>query len=149
MASKNQFLVIDMVGVVAGEAGENAAQEARDMLSGKVLANPHLTPLIVCNLPELVTVGYQATDQETVKAWIEAYRAFIASGLKFRYLELSEPKAESLRLAMEDGWEVIFDLSRGLQAQIETYKKFVQSKPRGFKAEQYVDVRVPGKIYVK
>jgi cell division septal protein FtsQ len=149
VVSKNQLLVIDMAGVVAGEAGEIAAQEARDALNGKIIADSRLTPLIVCDLPELVTAGYQATDQETIKSWLEAYRAFIGSGLKFRYLRLNDVASESAYLAAEDGWQVIFDLGRGLEPQIETYKKFYQNKPKDFKAQEYVDVRVPGKIFVK
>jgi len=149
LASKDQFLVIDMGGVVAGEAGDNAAKEARDSISGSLIANLNRTPIILCELPELATAGYQVTNQDTLKTWIGAYRAFIGSGLKFRYIRLQEPGSKTAKLAMADGWDAYFDLDKDLLAQIETYKKFIQSKPRGFKASEYIDVRVPGKIYVK
>lgn len=149
LASKDQFLVIDMAGVVAGEAGENAAKEARDAINGSLIADLRRTPIVICDLPELATAGYQVTDQETLKTWISAYRAFIGAGLKFRYIRVQEPRSQTVRLAMADGWDAYFDLEKGLEAQIETYKKFIQSKPRGFKADEYVDVRVPGKVYVK
>ncbi len=149
LASKDQLLVIDMEGVVAGEAGENAAKEARDSIGGSLVANLDRTPVIVCELPELATAGYQVTNQEVLKVWIGAYRAFIGSGLKFRYIGLQEPRSKTAKLAMVDGWDAYFDLDKDLQGQIETYKKFIQSKPRGFKADEYIDVRVPGKVYVK
>ena len=149
LASKEQLLVIDMAGMVTGEAGENAAKEARDSINGTLIANLNRTPVIICDLPELATAGYQVADQDTLKQWIGAYRAFIASGLKFRYIRVQEPKSQTAKLAMADGWEAYFDLGKDLPTQIETYKKFVQNKPRGFKADEYIDVRVPGKIYVK
>lgn len=149
MASKDQLLVVDMAGGVVGEAGETAAKEARDAVNGDLLADLRRTPVIVCDLPELATAGYQVTDQDALKAWIEAYRAFIASGLKFRYLRLTEPKSKIVKLMMAEGYHVVFDLDQDIQGQIETYRKFMQNRPRDFKVSEYVDVRVPGKIYVK
>ena len=149
MASKDQFLVIDVNGVVTGEAGSTAAQEARDTLNNKFLATSDLTPLIACDLPEFATAGYQAADQSVIKQWIQAYRLFISSGLRFRYLKLSEPASQTLKMAAEPGFDVIYDLGQALEPQILTYKKFMESKPANLKINEYVDVRVPGRLFVK
>jgi len=149
LASKDQLLVIDMNGLVTGEAGETAAQEARDELNSKLLADSDLTPLIASDLPEFATAGYQVTDQARIKEWIQGYRLFISSGLKFRYLRLSDPASQTLKMVSDQGYEVIFDLLQPLEPQIETYKKFLQSKPVNAQIHEYVDVRVPGRLYVK
>jgi len=149
LVSKGQLLVIDMEGMVAGEAGENATKEAQAVLSGSLIADLKRTPIIMCDLPELAAAGYQVTDQSTLKSWIGAYRTFIASGLKFRYIKIQSLKAKTAKLVMQDGWDAYFDLGKDLQSQIETYEKFIKSKPPGFKVDEYIDVRVPGKIYVK
>jgi len=148
LVSKDQMLLIDMNGIVTGEATDGVATDTRSILNKKMFADNKHPPVILCELPELAASGYQVTDQETIKVWIEAYRTLISDKVKFRYLTLSEPSAQSLKMTSEAGYQVIYDLGQPLNPQIETYKKFLQSKPKDFKINQYIDVRVPGKIYV-
>lgn len=148
LVSKDQVLMVDMNGLVTNDIDNSAATDTASILDGKLLADNKHPPVIVCDLPELATAGYQITDQNGIKTWIEAYRSLVDANLKFRYLKLSEPNSQSLKMVSEAGYEVIYDLEEPLESQIEAYKKFIQSKPKDLKINKYLDVRVPGKIYV-
>lgn len=149
LVSKDQILMVDMTGLVTNDMDNSAATDTASMLDGKMLADNKHPPVIVCDLPELATAGYQITDQNGIKMWIEAYRSLVDANLKFRYLKLSEPGSQSLKMVSEAGYEVIYDLEEPLEPQIEAYNKFIQSKPKDLKISNYLDVRIPGKIYVK
>lgn len=149
VASKDQLLLVDANGIVTGEVPAAGTKDIRNILGAKTLANAALQPVIICELPELATAGYQAVQPQTVQTWLEAYKTLITSGVKFSYLRLSEPKSLTLRARSDKGYQIIFDLSGPLEAQIETYKKFVQSQGKNPGITEYVDVRIPGKIFVK
>jgi cell division septal protein FtsQ len=148
LATKDQLLNVDTNGLVTGDASGKAADDARKQLLGKSFADLSHLPLIVCDLPELASSGYQATRPDIVKRWITSYKAFITAGIKFGYIQVPVITSETATLRTDKGYNIIVDLSGGLESQLDTYKKFLQSQPKA-KILEYVDVRVPGKIYYK
>lgn len=149
VSANSQLLDVDTNGIVTSEATGADAQQSQLRLAGKALADPTHKPVIDTNLDEAATAGYQVTDAATVRAWLESYQAFIASGLKFRYMHLMTPTSTMAYVISDAGYQVIMDMDQPLQPQIETYQKFLRSKPKDLQISQYVDVRVPGKLYVK
>lgn len=149
VASQDQLLIVDTNGLVTGEATTTTVGLSKALLLGQSLAAADGLPVIECGLPELATAGYQAAKPEDVKAWIEAYKAFTAAGVKFRYFKLTDPDAQELDVQTDQAYVAIFDLGSDLMPQIDTYKKFLDSKPKNMVPHEYVDVRVPGKIYFK
>lgn len=149
MDSQGQYLMIDTQGMVAGLAEGKIKEDVDSRLSAKTLADPKTPPLIVCDLPELAAAGYQVTDSEYVKTWLEAYKALNEAGIKFRYFRLSTPSSDLLKVVSDEGYQVYYDLKTPLNGQIEVYKKFMASKPKGLKISEYIDIRIPGKVYVK
>ncbi|MDQ7814720.1 MAG: hypothetical protein RDU25_02885 [Patescibacteria group bacterium] len=149
MSSQGQYLQIDTQGMVAGYAEGKAKEDVDARLADKSLADPKTPPLIICDLPELAAAGYQVTDSEFVKKWLEAYKALNDAGLKFRYFRLSSPSSDLLKVVTDGGYEVYYDLKTPLNGQIEVYKKFVASKPKDLKIHEYIDIRIPGKVYLK
>lgn len=149
LASTSQLLNVDTNGIVTGEATGETANQARLRLNRKALADLTHQPVVALDLPELAADGYQVADSATVKGWIEAYRALIASGMKFRYMSLTSPTSTAAYVTSDAGWQVIYDLGEPLGPQIETYQKFIRAKSKDLKIYEYVDVRIPGKIFVK
>ena len=47
------------------------------------------------------------------------------------------------------GQEVLMDVMIPLDLQVRTYLAFIQAKPKGLKNAEYIDVRVPGRVYLK
>lgn len=149
VAAGSQLLNVDTTGVVTGETQGDDAAQSRLRLNNKALADFIRKPVITTNLAEPAVAGYQITDERAVKRWIESYRTFIGAGMKFRYIHLMSPTSTTAYVASDAGYQVIIDLLEPLQPQVETYLKFLKSKPKNFKINEYVDVRVPGKLYVK
>lgn len=149
LASKDQFLLVDTNGIVTGEAADAVASDTRALLTNHGVADQKTVPVVLCPLNELATTGYQIAKAEDVRAWIEAYKELIRKGMRFRYLKLDNPASQSARLVMEAGYDVLIDMSISLDAQISTYKKFVQAQTKDFIVHEYIDVRVPGKIFLK
>ncbi len=149
LASQSQLLSVDTNGVVTGDVPSDLAVQVQLRLTDKALADFVRPPIVVYDLPEMATSGYQVADPKTVQAWIETYRALISAGVTFRYMKLGDISSPKVSVVTDKGWEAIFDVSRPLGPQIETYTAFLRSKDKNLRISQYVDVRVPGKIYVK
>lgn len=149
LASKDQLLLVDTSGVVTGEADGALEDASRALLTGRSIAQPNHPPVILCELQELVTAGYQVADPDRTKHWLDTYEALQRAGLKFRYVILMEPASRTLRVKLEKGYDLILDLQTSIPAQIDSYKKFEVSQPKNIQIREYVDVRVPGKIFLK
>ncbi len=149
IASNNQLLNVDTNGIVTSKTHGDEANRVRLLLRKKTLADASFRPVVAVNLSEMVTNGYQITNTTTVKLWIDSYRALVASGMKFRYLGLSTVTSTKMYAISNNGIKIFFDLKEPLQPQIETYQKFMASKPRTMHIYRYVDVRIPGKLYIE
>jgi len=149
VASGSQLLNVDTDGIVTGETQGDDADQSRLLLKGIAVADQIHHPVIATDLSEAATAGYQAADASDVKRWIESYRAFIGSGMRFRYLHLTSPTSTTVYVVSTGGYRVIVDMLQPLDPQIETFLKFLRSKPKDFLIYEYVDVRIPGKLYVK
>ena len=147
--SQSQLLVVDTNGIVTGEATDGVASDTRALIGGKAVADPTHIPVIVNVLSELATAGYQVARPEDVRVWIEGYKSLTTKGMRFRYLKLDDTASQTVHIAMEAGYDVIMDLTSPLEPQIDTYKKFAQTKTKDDVIHEYVDVRVPGKVFLK
>lgn len=147
--SKNQFLHVDITGVITGEVEGQSLSRARSQLAGAARADAAHMPLIACELAELTAPGYQATTAQGVRRWIEAHKELVMLGLRFRYLALDQPASNTLKIVSDQGYVILIDLNLSLAPQIESYKKFLRTQPKNFIAKEYVDLRIPGKIFVK
>ncbi len=149
LASKDQLLLVDTNGVVTGEATDSVKSMAQTLLTHKAVARPQDLPIVVIQLPEPMTTGYQVTKAGTVRGWITAYKTLNERGVTFEYLSLESPEVLTLEAYTNQGYKVIFDVSVPLEAQIESYKAYLKTQGKKVGAQEYIDVRVPGKIFVK
>ncbi len=149
LISKGQQLMVDTQGVVTGETDERIGAYVSLILARKTMPDITRLPIIVADLPDPAGAGYQASDEEHVKRWITAYRALLGARVRFRFMGFDSLENSLARLKAEDGTDIIVDLALPLDPQIDTYQKFMQNKKRDTVIQEYVDVRVPGKIYVK
>lgn len=147
--TKYQIVSVDTSGVVTEDATDTSAAYVRLRLNGQALADPTQPPIIVCSIEDPLTGGYQVTDAKNVKRWIESYRTFIRSGMRFRTIEFESPTSTTAQVNAEGNYKVRIDISQDPKAQIDSYLKFLSSKPKSVHILEYIDARIPGRLYVK
>lgn len=154
---ENQMFRVDTQGIIIGNEIPLAAH-IRSRMFGRTLADSSHPTILVQSVDRsatgtssgvATTTGQQFIDAETVKRWIETNQALIDSGLHFKVLEVVRPGSRSFKVILDTGYNLVMDFQTSIQMQIETYKKFIQTKPKDIQINEYVDVRVPGKLYVK
>ena len=149
IASKDQLLDVDFNGYVKGELTGSEADKARSRLAGKALSDPTQPPVVIVDLPEMAVIGYQAANGTRIRHWLDVYSLLNASGVKSRYFKLSLTDAKTLYVRSDGNFYIILDLFSDLAPQVDSYKRFMQVRPKDAAINEYIDVRVPGRVYVK
>lgn len=150
LVSKDQLLHVDANGVVTNDVTSSTdSVNIRSFIIGTHVMDVSQVPIVVTNLSEMATTGYQAAKTNTVRGWLDTYKTLLAKGLRFRYVKLASPEASTASVVMEPGYELILDMSGSLEPQIATYEKFMKAQAKGYRPAEYIDVRIPGKIFTK
>ena len=147
--SHRQYFWADMQGVLGEELSLEERRDVQARILGQRPARIDEPPLIHVDLDEDVTSGYVIGRMDEVRSWIQTSEELLKAGIAYR--EYSPPTSSSTvgLLRSQEGYPVVMDTSQSLSGQIKTFLAFVQSKPKDLKVEEYVDVRIPGRIYVK
>lgn len=149
VASNNQLLLVDMNGLVTSVAADDVSKIARTQLASQAVADKTHLPLIQLDLHEPAADGYQVTDTDTMRMWIEAYNDLLAQKVSFRYISLGYATSQMAVIRSAQGVDILVDLGTPLKPQVETYQKFIKSKQQPVIPKEYIDVRIPGKVFVK
>ena len=171
----DRLLDIDPHGFVTGDEPVVTAGYFRDLLASKTLADKNhatfvrqstfidtsastttsTTDIMMEILSNSTSTNQNATatkqfvDQDIVKRWLEASKTLLASNLRYRLFEVSEPSSDTLKVVTEQGYRIIFDLKQVIAVQLDTYQRFMKLKPKDLNIQEYIDVRIPGKIFTK
>lgn len=147
--SRQQYAWVDLHGVVTSELEDAEKKDAQARLLGQKTAAAGDAPIIKRNLDEGISQGFTAGDAREVKEWIELHDSLRRSGMNMR--EFTPPNVSSTQLSVlaQNGEEVIMDITASLEMQVKTYQAFKKTKEGAKKTYDYVDVRVPGRVYVK
>ena len=147
--SHKQYFWADMNGALTEELTTDERRSMQERILGQRAVHDDDPPLIHRDLDEFVEPGYVIADAETVRTWTETSEALLKAGLLYR--EYSPPTGSTTVAVVrsQEGYPVMLDTSESLESQIKTFLAFVQSHPKDLKVEEYVDVRIPGRIYVK
>ena len=95
------------------------------------------------------TTSQQLVDSDQVKRWLDLSEALNGARLHFKVLKVMQPTSRAVSVAMDKGYDLVMDLLTPFGPQIDTYQKFICMKRKTQAINQYVDVRVPGKIFLK
>ncbi|MDO8584282.1 MAG: hypothetical protein Q7R83_03840 [bacterium] len=147
--SHQQYLWVDLHGAAINELDEDSKKTVQAILLGQRQMTANDTPIIHQDLDEQVASGYSVATTEHLRSWITIASALTKNGLWFRELEPHASSTASLRVITSDGLPLIMDPSADLLPQIQAYQAFKKSKPKDINAAEYIDVRIPGRIYVK
>lgn len=151
----DNLLTIDSEGFAAEPPAQEQLPYFQNCIRSTALANSAYSPVISIESVSTTatsttpTTGEQIVDAATVRLWLETARELLTSGIRYTHFRIAEPYARTLKFVSDAKFEVLLDLSSPMQPQIETYKRFMQNKPSGTVITEYVDVRMPGKIFYK
>ncbi len=147
--SGNQFIWVDLQGIATGELNANDLSRVRAILIGQQFMDPNDPPIVHKDLDELVGIGYSVTNNEQMKKWITIASELAKQGLPYREIDPPKEGSSALRLISAEGYPVLIDYEDPLEPQIKTYNVFKKTNPKGVKVSEYIDVRIPGRVYIK
>lgn len=149
LASKGQLLLVDVHGVVTGETDPVQTERIRRRLSKNELMTADQLPVFVFDLPEPAAPGYQAASAQAIRGWLEASKSLLGARIRHRYITVPQLEGSTMAVQTDGNIDLILERGEQLLVQIEMYRKYMESKPKEMQVREYIDVRVPGKVYVK
>jgi len=146
--SHQQYLWVDLQGMATSELTDADRHSAQGRILGSTSSRADDAPIIHRDLSEPVAPGYRIASADEVRDWIKAARELTTNGLAYR--ELTPPDASSTTAGVmsSDGYRILIDFAVPLARQIKTYEAFKRAGTKT-KVSEYVDVRIPGRVYVK
>jgi len=147
--SKQQYAWIDLQGVVTDELTLDEKKNVQARLLGQRVADPDEPPVIKRNLDEMVSSGYSVFSNTESKESISVSEQLMGLGLAYREIEPPGASSTLMKVLSPQGQEVLMDVTVPLDLQVQTYLAFIQAKPKGLENAEYIDVRVPGRVYLK
>lgn len=149
VVSGQQYVNVDSTGVVTGDADGDVLTAAQERIAARAFADEIHLPVIVMPTADPLTAGFSVAAPETVRHWIEVSRAMVLEGVKVRFMKIETPESALARFVSERGYDIYIDLTQPLEPQIQNYVAYMRSKPDLAQIKEHIDVRVPGKIYIK
>ena len=149
VASNDQYVLVDGSGIVTAMAEGDTLRASQDRVAAKAFADQIHLPVVVMNTADPLAPGFQVAKPEEVRRWLDATRYLVLGGLQYRFMKVESPQAALARFVSKKGYDIYFDLTQPLEPQLLTYTAYMKTKPDESKIVEYMDVRVPGKIFVK
>jgi hypothetical protein len=149
LVTKNNIYIVDDYGVITDYADQETVAITRQFLSSSVPVDSLKEIFIVTPTSTNYQIGTQYTESKNVRSWLELAEKLRNAGIWFKAIQKDQVELGILRIILKENKEVIIDEDIPLDAQIDTLRQFLQTKPVWDDIHEYVDVRIPGRIYYK
>lgn len=148
-----QYVEVDANGIVRRELSNEERLQIVQRMTGRQIGT---MPMIV-ELPFIqdpLAIGYKLDIAvKDIRSWITIGSLLDDARIPFRYLTASDALLASLTLYDQNGVAVYLDTSTSLTSQINAlaeYQTARQQKRRGIEAaREFIDLRIPGRLYLK
>jgi len=147
--SRQQYYWVDIQGVATQALTDDERKYAQARLLGQKLASSDDAPIIKTNLDYEIQTGMVLADARRAKEWIKLSEDLKSYKLLYREIEPPTTSSTLFKVLSHEGYDVLMDITAPIDLQVKTYQGFIKSKPSDSKPLEYVDVRVPGRIYLK
>lgn len=149
--SHQQYAWVDLQGVVTDELSSEERKQVQARLFGQRVTQSDEPPIVKRNLDEQVSSGFSVFKGDEAKDWIKISDQMLTAGLAYREFEPPDDVSTKIRILAPEGFNVIMDTLVPLESQIKTYLAFVKTKPKDIEPSkvQYIDVTVPGRVYIQ
>lgn len=147
--SHQQYFWLDLQGVATDELTSNEKLDVQTRLLGNRSIRPDEPPVIKHDLDESVSVGFVLTTPEEAREWIELSEQIRDAGLSYREIEPPTASSSLFKVLSAAGHNVLMDITAPVETQVQTYQAFLKNQPGDVGKPDYIDVRVPGRVYFK
>jgi hypothetical protein len=151
LRTPTQYLWMDFRGRVLAELNSQEQKDVEARLMAKRLTTAQDVPILT--YPELTRAlePNEGIPDPKTSRWLAMGLQLQKQGIGYRELQPpGTPSSTRLVVITAQGYEAWFDTSQDtLETQIEAFKAFQQQKPKDLQIKEYVDARIPQRIYVK
>ena len=147
--SHQQYFWVDLQGVATDELTKEERLDVQARLLGTRPIRPDEPPVIKREFDEPINPGFVVAQTAQAREWIELAENVRAQKLVYRELEPPMATSSMFKVLSAEGFNVLMDITAPLDLQVRTYLEFIQNKPKDITKPEYVDVRVPGRVYLK
>lgn len=149
MVRENRVYQIDRSGFVTRELNDGPErQNVLALMNEPSDSRGDMPPILEIKDQSEIIPGNQYVSEFRILMWLDGVKTLKEEGFGYRNAVLESATSSKLILNMYEPYEVYFDLVDPLKPQIESYYAFIRVKkdePIG----EYVDARIPGKIFYK
>lgn len=150
LVTKTGVYVIDDYGVVTDLADSETASATMSVLTDPSPVDMSKEVLIISSVTSTYDKGQVYVESNKVRQWLDLTLKLRDAGIWFKGLDIGlEPDTDTLNLVLKENISVLIELDDTVDLQIETLRQFLNTKPDLSEVREYIDIRVPGKIYYK
>ncbi len=149
LVTNNKIYIVDDYGVITDYADEAIASTTRNYLSSSVPVDTLKEIFVIAPTSTIYEKGFEYTNSNRVRSWLDLSKKLRDAGIWFKALYLSDSELGLVKIILKENKDVIIDADAPLDIQVETLRQFIQSKPKWDDIHEYIDVRIPGRIYYK
>jgi hypothetical protein len=147
--SHKQYFWVDLSGIATDALSADEMRDIQTRLIGTRPIRSDEPPVIKRDLDDTINTGYVIADPASAKEWIKLADQVKAANLVYREIEPPTSSSTLMKVLSPEGFNVLMDITAPIDLQVRTYQAFIQNKPKDLGEPQYVDVRVPGRVYLK
>ncbi len=149
LVSKNKIYIVDDYGFIIDLADQAMISSTREFLSSTTPVDSLKEIFIITPTSTNFEIGSRYSSTEVVRGWLDLAEKLRNSGIWFKAIQINDNEPDILHIILKENKDVILDEGISLEAQIDTLRQFIQTKPDWNNIHEYVDVRIPGRIYYK
>lgn len=149
LVTNNQIYVVDDYGVITDLADDATVSTTKKYLTSTTPIETSKEIYVFLPTSTLMVKGQELFASERVRGLLDLSAKLRDAGIWFKTLDIQYDDPGALSIILKQDKRVLFDLDESVDAQIETLRSYIASKPKWEDIKEYIDVRVPGRIYYK
>ncbi|MDD2785757.1 MAG: hypothetical protein PHS79_02570 [Patescibacteria group bacterium] len=149
LVTKNNMYVVDDYGVISDVADDATVSTTRRFLINPSPVDSPKEVYVISSTTSTYSKGDEYVDLNRVRGWLDIANRLREAGVWFKALDIGLEPQSLLQVLIKENKYVLVDTDDLLDAQIETLRQFLATKPKMDQINEYIDVRVPGRIYFK
>lgn len=143
------FYLVDRHGIGVERISSEEEAAVLQRIADPSTATPQDLPILRVSGNVSFKAGELFVSAWMVEGWLQAFEALQKASFGYRQAALDYVTSTKLILDLYEPYDVYFDLLAPMEPQINSFYAFMRAKDPKMTVEEYVDVRVPGKIYYR